>query len=164
MQNLPLISFLIANPNTVLNAELTSRTEVKLNKRNNTLGTIYRVRTSIVTINGDYQKEVNTQRLIEASENNFKALKPVWGENLTKSLVKHNEQYYLQVIELGTKKSSVYYNENGDVVDKKVFEQFLPKTSSSSRQEVEDEVNVKKYKLANITQLIIRTPLVLVFN
>ena len=86
------------------------------------------------------------------------------GENLTKSLVKHNEQYYLQVIELGTKKSSVYYNENGDVVDKKVFEQFLPKTSSSSRQEVEDEVNVKKYKLANITQLIIRTPLVLVFN
>lgn len=164
MQNLNLVNFLIANKSAVMIAELTTVTEIKLNKRGNPFSKVTKTKTTLVTINGDYQDAVNVQRVIESSNDDFKAVKPVWGENITKSLVKHNDKFYLQVIENGTKKSSVYHDQDGNVLQYDDFRQFLPKSNNSSRQAVDDQIIVKKYKMASIKQLVIRSPLVLVFN
>ena len=164
MQTLNLVSFLISNKNSVMNAELTSKTEVKLNKRGNPFTLVTKTKTTLVTINGDYADSVNVQRLIESESDTFKALRPVWGENLTKSLVKHNEKFYLQVIENGVKGNTVYHDQDGNVIKYEDFAAFKPAKSSSSRQEVEDTVIVKKYKLESVKQIVIRSPLVLVFK
>ncbi len=164
MQALNLVSFLISNKNMVMTAELTAKTVVKLNKRGNPFALVTKTKTTLITINGDYQESVNVQRLIESENDNFKALKPVWGENLTKSLVKHNENFYLQIIENGSKGSTVYHDQDGNVIKYEDFAAFKPASSSSSRQDVEDTVIVKKYKLDSIQQIVIRSPLVLVFK
>ena len=72
MQTLNLISFLISNKNAVMNAELTAKTVVKLNKRGNPFALVTKTKTTLVTINGDYQESVNVQRLIETENDNFK--------------------------------------------------------------------------------------------
>ncbi len=164
MQNVSLVAFLLANTKAEFSAELTATTEVKLNKRGNPFTKVTKTKTTLVTINGDYQETVNVQRLVESKQDDFKAVKPVWGENITKSLVKYNEKFYLQVIENGTKKSSVYHDQDGNVLQYDDFRQFLPSRSNSSRQDVEDDIIVKKYKMENVKQLVIRVPLVLVFN
>ena len=61
-------------------AELTATTDVKLNKRGNPYQKITKTKTTLVTINGDYQESVNVQRVIESSQADFKAVKEgnVW--------------------------------------------------------------------------------------
>ncbi len=148
-----------------ITAELTSKTEVKLLKKGNTLGPIYRIRTTVVTINSNYQDQVNAQRIVEGQLPTFKSSKPTWGENITSSIVTHNNNYYLQVLELATKEKSIYVNQFGTIVEKETFEQFLPKYKrSSNTQFLEEEVNVKRYNIENITKLVIKSPFNLIFN
>ena len=164
MQNVSLVAFLLANTKAEFSAELTATTEVKLNKRGNPYTTVTKTKTTLVTINGDYQDAVNVQRVVESKQDDFTAMKPVWGENLTKSLVKHNENFYLQVIENGQRGKTEYHDQDGNELKYSDFERYVPSSSKSSRQDVNDDVIVKKYKIENINQLIIRTPLVLVFK
>ena len=164
MQNVSLVAFLLANTKAEFSAELTATTEVKLNKRGNPFTKVTKTKTTLVTINGDYQETVNVQRLVESKQDDFKAVKPVWGENLTKSLVKHNENYYLQVIENGQRGITEYHDENGNVLSFDDFKRFLPTKNQTSRQDVEDVVIVKKYKIENVKKLVLRSPIVLVFT
>lgn len=147
-----------------ITAELTSKTEVKLLKKGNTLGPIYRIRTTVVTINSNYQDQVNAQRILEGQLPTFKSSKPTWGENITSSIITHNNNYYLQVLELATKEKSIYVNQFGTIVEKDVFAKFLPNYATNSKQNLEEEVNVKRYNIENITKLVIKSPFNLIFN
>ncbi len=164
MQNLSLVNFLTTNANNVLFAELTAKTVVKLNKRGNPYTTVTKTKTTIVTINSNYQDAVNQQRAIESKNADFNAVAPVWGENLTNSLVKYNGNFYLQVIENGTVGKTVYHDENGNVLSFDDFKRFLPTKNQTSRQDVEDVIIVKKYKIENVKKLVIRSPMLLVFT
>ena len=164
MQNVSLVAFLLANTKAEFSAELTATTEVKLNKRGNPFTKVTKTKTTLVTINGDYQETVNVQRLVESKQDDFKAVKPVWGENLTKSLVKHNENYYLQVIENGQRGITEYHDENGNVLSFDDFKRFLPTKNQTSRQDVENAINIKRYKVESIKKVVIRSPMLLVFT
>lgn len=160
-----LLNFLQTNAQQQFNATLTTKTLVKLNKNNatktakNNLGNIYKVQTLLVSINEDYALAVQQQQAIEGKPIDFVAAKLPWGVHICKSVIEHNAQHYLQCIVVAKTAKTKYYNEDGQEVKYEDFAQFVSSsTSSNSKQNVENTINVRTFAFKNILELIVKTP------
>ena len=130
---------------------VTLNTEVKLNKKDkegnkNEIGKVFKTTTQKVVINRSYQAEVNKQLESEGKEANFVAQERNWKETeRTNAVIEKNGELYLSCIVLESSKP-VYSNEAGEVIEKSVFEAFLPASKPSQVH----SVAVRTFKASSI--------------
>lgn len=106
------------------------------------------------TVNGAigwiYQNSVNRERARENLEPDFEAFPRKWGQRIKGTpFVEHKGKTYL---ELKVERAiSTEYLLDGEVVDKSVIEEWLPKRKpEGERQEVDRPIILRDYDLANI--------------
>ncbi len=141
------------------NLSLVTKTVVKLLKKDkegnkNEFGVIYKIAKSDVVVGKDYQQSVNDQRIVEGKVDDFIASERKWGDN-EGIFVTKGDQLYLNTILIGTK-TIQYVNENGVVVDKNQFKQFVSTPTSASRQQLDDEIKVRTFKIDSIVDVIVK--------
>ena len=105
------------------------------------------------TIKFDYQSEVNEQRLAENKEANFEASKRTWGEK-SGCFVSHKGSLYIDTM-INDSSYPRYYIDDELVVNDESLKQFLPKSSSSSAQGLEQKKIINTLKLASIREIFI---------
>ena len=161
--NMSILAFLQMNE-TLLQATMTTRTEVKLNKKNkaktkvNPFSVVYKVQKSVVDINRDYEKAVKQQQAVEGVPTNFEKEKLTWGKHVCKAVIEHKDNLYLQTILVGKRGKTVYENANGESVNFADIVEFMPERKASAKQNLEDEVQVRTFAFKNILELVIKTP------
>lgn len=104
---------------------------------------------SLITgvIKFNYASEVNKQRLNEEKDADFVAKGRTWGEK-SGCFVSHNGELYIDTLVKSQGNSS--YKIDGESVDKKILVPFLPKSSGSKSQELEDKIIINTVKLSGI--------------
>lgn len=137
---------------TTLN--LLTKTEVKLLKKDkegnkNGLPKIFKIATQKVVVNKSYEKAVNEQREKEGKPVDFVAEAATFSGDVKGATFEYNGQHYINAILIETI-GSCYQTENGDAIDLDQFKQFFSTAKSSSRQQVEDEIKVRKFKVDSI--------------
>lgn len=143
---------------------LTTMTEVKLNKKDkskelsNTIGTVFKLQSTLVEVNVNYEDKVNQLLLENGNEPNFKSSGELpWGVHVDEHWVEHKGLRYLKVIELDKIGDSAYVTKdtNDDLIpiERSEFEPFLP--ASSPKKETTEEVKVKfrMYQLPSIINI-----------
>lgn len=165
-----LLNFLQRNE-TPLQAVLTTKTVVKLNKKSkdktkvNPFTTVYKIQTVVIGLNENYEKLVKQQQAVEGVTTNFEAEKLPWGKHICKAVIEHNSNLYLQSVIIGKRGKTQYVNAMGHSISFNEFEDFLPTKSVNTKQNLTDTVNVRTFKFENIVKLAITTnELVLVFT
>jgi hypothetical protein len=130
-------------------------TEVKMNKTNNPyFGRLSKKQKSNVFIKFDYANSVNKARLNEGKEADFVPQQRKWGVHIPNTpLIEHNGTYYLEARFLGSESKIDYLLDGNEEFDKKLIEEFLPKTSSSSNQDLEKEIVMRDFKLSGINEI-----------
>lgn len=136
------------------NLNLLTKTEVKLLKKDkegnkNTLPKIYKISNQKVVVNKSYTEAVNEQRDIEGKATDFVAEAVKFDGVATGCTFEYNGQHYVKAILLETI-GSTYQTENGDAINIDQFKQFFSTAKSSSRQQLNEEVKVRKYKIDSI--------------
>ncbi len=136
------------------NLNLRTKTEVKLLKKDkegnkNTLPKIYKISNQKVVVNKSYTEAVNEQRDIEGKATDFVAEAVKFDGVATGCTFEYNGQHYVKAILLETI-GSTYQTENGDAINIDQFKQFFSTAKSSSRQQLDEEVKVRKYKIDSI--------------
>lgn len=109
-------------------------------------------------INWSYQNAVNKQRDREEIAEPFIAEPRKWGERIIRAdgtltpLVQHKGKYY---IEMKIEKSldHTYQDSEGNTIENKLVDVWLPEKKDGGRQEVERPVILRDYSLENIEQL-----------
>ena len=97
-----------------------------------------------------YDSGVNRQRIREGLEPDFESFPRKWGQRIKGTpFVEHKGRTYL---ELKVERAlSTEYLLDGEVIDKSVIEEWLPKRKAEGeRQQVENPVILRDYDLANI--------------
>ena len=142
---------------------LLTKTEVKLLKKDsegnkNTLPKIFKFSTQKVlvnksytkAVNKSYTKAVNKQREKEGKPGDFVA-EAVKLDGVAKGCTfEYNGQHYVKAILLNKLGQDCYQTEHGDAIEMESFQQFLSTTKAKSRQQVDEEVKVRKYKVDSI--------------
>jgi len=139
---------------------LSTMTEVKLTKKDkskeltNTLGTVYKLQTTIVEVNVNYEDRMNQLLLESGKEPSFKSSGLPWGTNIDEHWVEHKGTRYLKVIEhhkVG-EASYVRNDTNGEYVEieKSEFEPFLPGLSPTKEDGDEVKLKFRMYQLPSI--------------
>ena len=102
----------------------------------------------------NYQNSVNNQRTREGLEADFKPQPRKWGIRLSDSaLVEHNGEYYLEV-KIEKSLEHKYFDPNtGAEIAASEVEPFMPQRKEGARQEVENVIILRDYKLSNIQSL-----------
>ena len=138
-------------------ATIVTKTPVKTNKKDvatktipNPNGDVFKVQTIVVEFNADYQGKVNDQRLIEGVAQDFVTEQRAWGKHVNRSIVEHHGQFYLHCIEIEKQGKAVYETMGGKKVDYADLLAFIPKYNGTVKQELEDEVKVRDFKLQNV--------------
>ena len=131
------------------------RTPVKLLKKDkegnkNELLPIFKTQSQRVVINKAYEAAVNEQRTTESKEANFESNGRSWGEQTNAIVTKEDGTQYLSYILLENISTPVYAYENGDAVEKEVFEKFMSQSKPSTSQGVDKVVQARTVKLENI--------------
>jgi len=136
-------------------ATMITKTPVKMNKKDvatksieNPFSIVYKLQTVVVELNGDYEQKVNDQRLLEDKDQDFKAQKN-WFTNVNNTIVQKDQQLYFKVIEV-EKQSATYQLCNGAQVPYEDFAKFVPNRSPSPKQDLDDEIKVRTYKIENV--------------
>lgn len=108
-----------------------------------------------VTINFNYGNSVNYQREREDGED-FEPFEPEprkWGERVEGTpLVEHKGRFYLEA-KIERVLETEYIGPDGNTIDREDMEDYLYSSSGSSRQDVEDPVILRDYKLESIRQI-----------
>jgi len=128
-------------------------TPVKMRKTNNP----YVGATCCKKINGminfDYGNSINRQRDRENKQEDFNPYIRKWGVHITKSVIGHKGNYYLQ-LKLENSGLPTYYFE-GNVISYDLLYPFINQNSYSSRQGVDKEIQVRDIKMCNIKTITI---------
>lgn len=136
------------------NLILTTVTDPKLKKTNNPFESVSKKSTSNVTINFDYENEVNRQRVCENSENNFVKQPRKWGHRINDTcVVLHNNKYYIEV-KVNKTFNTEYIDNNNVSIDKELLREFMPAKSKAKSQELDKDVIIRDYSLSTITEVI----------
>jgi len=142
-------------------AKLVTRTPVRMNKSDvmtrqiknpynqSEDTTVYKVQTTLVELNADYQGLVNNERVVEGKRASFIAQGLPWGSSENGSIIRKDDQLYLRTIEV-SKIGEPHYEVNGQKISYAAFAQFVPDKSGSIRQGLVQEVQVRSYKLENV--------------
>lgn len=141
-------------------AVVVTRTPVKMNKKDvatkeipNPFTEVFKVQTIEVELNADYEQKVNDQRLLEGIAQDFVAGSRNWGKRVNGSIVEKQGQLYLHCI-VGKKVGKAKYEtKSGRAVDYSEFAAFVPKYNGTPSQELENEVQVRDFKLQNVIGL-----------
>lgn len=129
-------------------------TDPRMRKRDNPYaGRVQKRSTVNGAIGWIYQNSVNRERVREELEADFESFPRKWGERIKGTpFVEHKGKTYL---ELKVEKSiSTEYLLDGEVIDKSVIEEWLPKRKpEGERQQVENPVILRDYDLSNIKEI-----------
>lgn len=164
MKQLDLVQFLIDNPREMV-AVVTATTNVKLNKKdasrtiaNPFEGGVSKTQTFTITLNKDYQQAVNEQRTEEGKKADFEAQARKWGSHVCKSIVSKGDDLYLAGIVTGNVGAPKYRcKTTGREVNLNEISPFQGASSTNKSQGVDEQVDVRTYKLDNIDQVTINT-------
>lgn len=136
---------------------LTTETEVRMNKTGNPFyGQVKKLSTCNYLMGNDYETRVNSNEQKEGLEGNFESLKPSGKHHVSKCVLiddKTESVHYLMVERFDEIQPKVEYKFNGNPIDKMLFQDFLVKTSTSSRQEQERKVMVITPKVESIKEM-----------
>lgn len=106
--------------------------------------------------NVSYENCVNNQLGRENKENDFESAPRQWGQkvNDSKVLLQHvnKDGEYNQYFQFNPRQhiSTVYVDENGNVLDKSLIEDFISDKKPSSRQGTNKEIIWRTYKVGSI--------------
>jgi len=129
-------------------------TEPRMRKRGNPYsGRVFKRSRVNGAIGWLYDSGVNRQRVREGLEPDFESFPRKWGERIKGTpFVEHKGKTYL---ELKVERAlSTEYLLDGEVIDKSVIEEWLPKPKpEGERQQVEAPVILRDYDLANIKEI-----------
>lgn len=150
MSNLTLLQAITEE--TKLN--LVTKTEVKLLKKDkegnkNELPKIYKIANQIVIVNKSYVKAVNEQRERENKAADFVAEAVKFSGPQTGCVFEYQNNHYVNAILLETI-GSTYVTENLEPIELDQFKQFFSTAKTTSRQQVDEEIKVRKFKVDSI--------------
>lgn len=140
---------------TPVPATITALTDVKMNKKDNPyFGRVKKESIVNVFINHNYQNAVNKRLLKEGQEANFEAKPRAWGQKLPGTpIVLHNDKYYLSAGFLTKNKPKTSYLLDGELVEKEVIQNYLPKVNEKPQEGLEEPVIERTYALENIKEI-----------
>ena len=157
--SIDLVNF-FTNYKAATRAVIVTRTPVKMNKKDvatkqiaNPFAEVYKVQTIEVELNADYEQKVNDQRLIEGAAQNFEAEGRSWGKHVNGAIVEKNGQFYLHTILIGKVGKAKYETASGREVNYDDLLPFIPVYNSNPKQQLEDDVKVRDFKLSNVIGL-----------
>lgn len=159
-------AFFAMNTSPLAGCIMTAKTEVKLNKKDvatktikNPFGPIFKIYKAVVTVNKDYEKDVNQNRAVEGKEQDFQKEGLKWGHHAHgKAIIENDGQLYLQTIVEGYRGESEYVDENGNPVDYEAIKPFMPvKKAEAPKQGLEDSVKVRTFKYESILNLVVKS-------
>lgn len=149
------------NNQQVTDAIIIAKTVVKMNKKDvatkteiNPYDLIEKVQTYHVTVNKPYQESVQDQMIKEGVEGTFTAQKrKMGGKKINNCIIeKEDGQLYIQTILNKGDVNPTYYHKD-QLIEKALFNRFIPISSHSTRQPVENEVKVCTFKIENIVSV-----------
>ena len=139
-------------------AKVVINTEVKMNKKDVETKAIpnpyigaRKFSVMNVTLNPKYETAVNDQREAEGKEQDFKASARAWGVNIGNGLVDNNGKLYISMIV--EKTIDVYYEFEGELIEKSKLEPFMPKVKPSTNQGLEKTVTYLTVAAENIVSM-----------
>lgn len=144
----------------VINAKIIAKTVVKLNKKDVLTKTehhdfnsdIYKIQQYNVELNKKYSEQVNEVRAEENKSQDFIAEKrKMGGVNINNCIIDKEGQLYITTILKSTGQKSYMYN--NEVVEKELFERFVPIKKEYNNQGVDNKVIVNTFKLENIVEI-----------
>jgi len=136
-------------------ATVVMRTPVKMKKTGNPYQEVFKVQTVVVDLNVSYEKKVNEERMIQNGDTSepFKAQARKWGIHVNKAIIEKEDKFYLSAIEVSKVGTTIYEHE-GFPIDYTQIEPWIPSVSTSSgKQDLEEAVKYRSYKLDNILGL-----------
>lgn len=136
-------------------ATVVATTVVKMNKRGNPYyNQVMKTQESNVFINFNYANSVNKRLLKEGKEANFVPKERAWGVKVPGTpIVEHKGANYIEAGFLTNNKPKVSYTFEGKEISKEMFEDFLPKSSGSKSQGLEDEVVMRTFKADGVDEM-----------
>jgi hypothetical protein len=149
-------------PGAAIMAGVTQMTEPKMNKKGNPYyGKIVKVSTLTVLLNTDYEKGVLNQLEREGKEateyqKGKNTMPLIFGDNNRFIGVYENEngaEYVLQYRPFDNSHPVTTYLFEGQEIDKKEIEPWLPKSTGAQNQGTEKEIFIRKVYLKNILNL-----------
>jgi hypothetical protein len=135
-------------------ATFLAETDVNMNKTANPYhGQIKKVQKSNVFINFKYENSVNKALAKEGKEADFEAQPRKWGVRVAGTpLILFKDKYYLEARFLNNEPKVEYFHE-GKIIEKALFEQFIPEKKSSGNQGLENEVIIRDFKIEGIKEI-----------
>lgn len=138
----------------------TARTDARLKKTDNPFGKVFKTSRVNGVINWSYGRAVNRQRGREwdgtpdERPDRFQPYPRKWGQRLPNlPFVQYKGRVYLEV-KVQRAETLGYTDEAGDPLLPEMITPFLPKVSSNAdHQEVDREVVLRDYDLANIVEI-----------
>jgi len=136
-----------------------SVTTPKLRKGNPWGGSVTKVSHVNATIGYSYENAVNRQRVREDAPADFEAAPRAWGQlkvingKPSPYFVEHKGTDYFRVKIERVLTSPVYLDANNQVIPNEVVKPWLYASGSSSRQNVENEIIHREYKMENIRNI-----------
>lgn len=125
----------------------------------NTFGDVEKVAHINVGCGKIYENSVNNQRQREDKPTDFVSEPLPWGQWVKRddgsvtTLIEHKGKLYVR-LEVQKSVQRQYQDANGNVLETKAVEKFLPDRDEGKRQEVDSPVIVRAYALENIKQII----------
>lgn len=142
-------------------ATIVAITDVKMNKKDTATKSVAnpfqlgvrKVQTIQVTVNDQYENKVNDAREAEGKEGNFEVAPLQWGEHVSNCVIEHKGQLYVQTIVVEKDANPTYINGAGADVAYSDIKPFMPPYNPATRQQLDDEVKVRTWKLGSIYAL-----------
>jgi hypothetical protein len=135
---------------------IVSTTSVKMKKTDNPyFDKIVKKSKGTYFIGGSYEDMVNTRCVKEGIEPNFESEECSVGQHVSKC-VQYNEnhdRHYLQYFTFPTSKIKSEFYFEGNTIEKTLFEQYMNKVSTTSRQPQENKHDVKSFKISSIDEI-----------
>ena len=136
---------------------ITMETDVRMNKTGNPyFGLVKKVSSGNYLIGTDYEQRVNNNSEKEDKERNFVVEPPKGKRHISKCVLidtKTESVHYLMMERFDEVKPQVHYIMNGDDIEKGLFQHFMGKVYTSTKQTQDRKVTPITPKIDNIKQM-----------
>jgi hypothetical protein len=137
-------------------ANILTETNVRMNKKNNQyFGLITKKSEIRVLLGSNYQDRVNNNLEKEEKDRDFIAESCKVGNHVSECVL-YNENtklFYLQAEYFKEIKPKVEFYFNGKLIEKELFEKFLPKETKPNQNGLTKKVNSISYKIQSIKEI-----------
>ena len=136
---------------------LVTETKVRMNKKGNPYhDQVIKCLTSNFYIGSEYEKRVNNNLVKEDKENDFVSSPLSGKEHISKCVLtdtKTNTKRYLMCEWFKRSYPKVSYKFQDNSIDKVLFEDYLVKKSESTKQGLDNKVNIVTYSIESIKEI-----------